>query len=626
MPTLLQNIFLLCLCVCSWRIGHTAKRGNIQSSEVELAYSLSDGLLRYAKAHRGRALPDRIDLVFVLDDSHAIGQRNFQSALELTKRIVQEFSVSPSTTRVALALCGALPRLHFGLDDHVNREGTLESLCRARFRGGPRCYLGSTLDMVQESLASSSTSFDTKRLVVLVTKSAPYDSFRAIHSAKRLKLGGIKLFRVGVDADLRGAGFDRVASWPLAKHSFRIPSERLGSVAALLESRGYRVKCSGNKTVYDECMRRCQCSAGQLVKCTRIRKDFPSMSLEERRRFISALIRVSTDQAFIKTYDKLTHLHPKFFDMVHNKKNFFPWHRWFILNFENFIRKIDCRVTVPYWDWSQAVSGNRIFRRSHIRDVWYPGNHGLGSNGVGKFKYVIDGPFRKGKWPIPKRAIKEAGIWLSRDFNPCNSMYLPKASHVYGKMLHYPFKNFFKFEDEVRAIHDEFHNAVGGTMMLACSSNAPEFWFHHGFLDKLWSDWQNRGAKFKFQYYHTIKTKMPGANVRGVLLVDLLRQPGRVRVALEQPKHDKEIFKPEEFDKKITDPTIIKNCEGNYDDHSEQGSYNDDIMGKMEYKRKEKNDDDDGGDVDNDDNYDYDGDGDDEDNDDYGYEAEHLSS
>lgn len=53
------------------------------------------------------------------------------------------------------------------------------------------------------------------------------------------------------------------------------------------------------------------------------------------------------------------------------KEQFLPWHRWYLLQMENLFRRIDCRVTVPYWDWS-LFSGtpwrstvNSIYVNSH---------------------------------------------------------------------------------------------------------------------------------------------------------------------------------------------------------------------------------------------------------------------
>lgn len=41
-----------------------------------------------------------------------------------------------------------------------------------------------------------------------------------------------------------------------------------------------------------------------------------------------------------------------FFILLISKRQFLPWHRWYLMKMENILRKIDCRATIPYWDWS----------------------------------------------------------------------------------------------------------------------------------------------------------------------------------------------------------------------------------------------------------------------------------
>ncbi|KAK3745531.1 hypothetical protein QZH41_002904 [Actinostola sp. cb2023] len=93
---------------------------------------LIEGILSYAKSIKGSPLPPRNDLVFILDSSSAVGgQRNFRSLQIFTQRLVSEFSVSSSTTRVGVILCSSHPYLHFGLDKFVNRECTLKAVRNA---------------------------------------------------------------------------------------------------------------------------------------------------------------------------------------------------------------------------------------------------------------------------------------------------------------------------------------------------------------------------------------------------------------------------------------------------------------------------------------------------------------
>lgn len=45
-------------------------------------------------------------------------------------------------------------------------------------------------------------------------------------------------------------------------------------------------------------------------------------------------------------------MHTNQFGNIHNSRQFLAWHRWYLLQIENILRKVDPIVTVPYWDWS----------------------------------------------------------------------------------------------------------------------------------------------------------------------------------------------------------------------------------------------------------------------------------
>ena len=113
------------------------------------------------------------------------------------------------------------------------------------------------------------------------------------------------------------------------------------------------------------------------------------MSLEERTRLTKAFKLLSSDPRYISDYEKLGKLH----SVVPEPKYFYPWHRWYVLELENLLRQIDCRITIPYWEWIKDAA--HWTRGSEIEDVWNPGPHGLGGNGVSPFKCVMDGPFKR---------------------------------------------------------------------------------------------------------------------------------------------------------------------------------------------------------------------------------------
>ena len=144
---------------------------------------------------------------------------------------------------------------------------------------------------------------------------------------------------------------------------------------------------------------------------------------------------------------------------------------------------------------------------------------------------VQDGQFRAKVWALSP--------WLH--YGCLKRKHNKKAYHRVGTaeavraVVNLPFDKFETFERLIRKwMHNAIHNAIGGTMAEAESSSAPEFWFHHAFLDKLWSDWQKRGAGFKFHYFRGVHTTMPGTGGRyGRDYMDLDNQPMCVRAVYD---------------------------------------------------------------------------------------------
>ena len=79
-----------------------------------------------------------------------------------------------------------------------------------------------------------------------------------------------------------------------------------------------------------------------------------------------------------------------------------------------------------------------------------------------------------------------------------------------------------------------FSKFVDGTMCTLESADAPEFFLHHGFIDKLWDDWQKKSKENKYVFFRNIKTYMNGRfSGRRYLpraFLELNNQPGCVKV------------------------------------------------------------------------------------------------
>ena len=67
-----------------------------------------------------------------------------------------------------------------------------------------------------------------------------------------------------------------------------------------------------------------------------------------------------------------------------------------------------------------------------------------------------------------------------------------------------------EFEKTLRLVlHAPVHCAIGAwsTMCGKSSAYAPEFFLHHGFVDKLWWDWQSKGDEYMYHKFFNDQTE-----------------------------------------------------------------------------------------------------------------------
>ncbi|XP_065644294.1 uncharacterized protein LOC100199661 isoform X2 [Hydra vulgaris] len=287
-----------------------------------------------------------------------------------------------------------------------------------------------------------------------------------------------------------------------------------------------RQSCSKNYLLQlDECSRRCDCVDGKLVNCRRVRREFSSMSREERDLYLNTIKEFSVNPKYVQTYEKFIMLHQKYFwSGIHEAKQFYPWHRSYILKFESLLRVIDCRVTLPFWNW--AYFSNSVWKSTPTHHMWdiYGGFGGDGAKSIGYC--VTEGIFSLNNWKTSKfedrktviletcrvnqeessesvKCIETANIpflnkCLRRRFNG-NVPNISSIFHVINNLLPNEFPS---FERVVRNNwHNTIHKAIGGHMGTEYASYSPEFWSHHAMLDGLWFEWQKKCAKCVYSGY-----------------------------------------------------------------------------------------------------------------------------
>ena len=289
------------------------------------------------------------------------------------------------------------------------------------------------------------------------------------------------------------------------------------------------VECKEGSFMLNTCEERCECKKGKLTSCYRVRKDFTKMTIEDRKRYINTYKLASVHPVVKKDYEKLIALHNTGGDQAKVPEAFLPFHRWFLVEMENVLRRIDCRVTLPYWDWSKNT--HHWWRGTGDEDLWNPADHGLGGDGnYTDDNCVEDGAFSKDKWRL---LDVSGGGCLRRNFTKDSLLY--DIEHV-KKTLSLPLEEFEQFEETVRVdYHLLPHNAIGGTMMNPLiAANAPELLLHHSFMDKLWYQWQNKGDEYKNVYFPSVPFKLYGSKYYGSEWIDSSNLPGQVKVLYEE--------------------------------------------------------------------------------------------
>ena len=178
---------------------------------------------------------------------------------------------------------------------------------------------------------------------------------------------------------------------------------------------------------------------------------------------------------------------------AHSGPSFLPWHRYFLLRFEGYLRTAvgDPEFRLPYWDWAAdaALSNPRQSR------IW--AGTALGRFTNSRLWQVRVVPAERGltrlSRPRPlQRALGNQGALPTRDAIRTvlrdQTLYdaPPYSSASNG------FRNYLEGWEGPARIHNSVHVWVGGDMTDSTSPNDPTFFLHHCNVDRIWHAWQRR--------------------------------------------------------------------------------------------------------------------------------------
>ena len=235
----------------------------------------------------------------------------------------------------------------------------------------------------------------------------------------------------------------------------------------------------------DQFGRRCTCANGQFESCSRFRRDWNTLSDEEKQTYISAVLTVATDPQYQPLYNQLLQIYDDSSDTpvqstAPETSQFFPWHRYFLLEYEDLLRLVNSSITIPYWDWTLLPTD------PYSSPVFDPVT-GFGNSSNSIATCVTSGPFREEVFQVTPSA---GGDCLRRQYE--DSMY-PTRSRIENNLFIVSAENF----DDVHmflqiAIHLNVRCFVGGDLCtLQDAANDPLYLLHLSRIDLILDEWQS---------------------------------------------------------------------------------------------------------------------------------------
>ncbi|XP_052818274.1 putative tyrosinase-like protein tyr-3 [Mya arenaria] len=200
----------------------------------------------------------------------------------------------------------------------------------------------------------------------------------------------------------------------------------------------------------------------------RTRREYRTLSADERARFHNALNQLYQDQTMLCF--ALVHRMAMKRGGAHGGNAFLPWHRAFLSLFEEALRRVDDRVFLPYWDSSlddnmPAGPGFSI--------MWDDDHLGTGSG-------VVDsGPFagwEARETPLRRDIARGVGSLIRQS----------RIDYLMG------FCRLADFNGRWEGSHNSVHRWIGGTMARSMAASDPIFYMHHAFIDYQWEIFRQR--------------------------------------------------------------------------------------------------------------------------------------
>ena len=169
------------------------------------------------------------DIVFILDASGSIGDRNFDIMRDFVASIIRELDVDNGRLRVGLMTFSNFPTEQFYLNTYSNRNAMLIAVDNIRYTRGTT-NTAAALEFARQTMFTvfRGDRIGVPDMVVIITDGESNDGPETLIQAKLAKEEGIHIISVGV-----GNWIDRYELEIMASHPFEINMIHVDSFDAL---------------------------------------------------------------------------------------------------------------------------------------------------------------------------------------------------------------------------------------------------------------------------------------------------------------------------------------------------------------------------------------------------------
>ncbi|SCX46307.1 tyrosinase family protein [Nitrosospira sp. Nsp1] len=177
---------------------------------------------------------------------------------------------------------------------------------------------------------------------------------------------------------------------------------------------------------------------------------------------------------------------------AHSGPAFLPWHRYFLVTFEGFLRRAtgDTEFRIPYWDWTADAE----LSDPSTSPIW--SNANLGQFARSDWRVRLEMDLRTGDLRRTDRSLQRAlggGRLLTR--TGVRAVVRDQAAYdtsPFNSSSSGGLRNLLEGWVGEERIHNSVHVWTGGDMSLSSSPNDPVFFLHHCNVDRIWAAWQER--------------------------------------------------------------------------------------------------------------------------------------